>query len=42
MGRVVGGVTDLFHQASDAVSRMGRDAAPESSGDGRVRHIVVE
>ena len=42
MGRVVAGMTDLFHQASDAVSRLGRDASPEPPGESRVRHIVVE
>ena len=42
MNRVVGGVTDLFHQASEAVSRLGRDASPGPSGGDRVRHIVVE
>ena len=42
MSKVVGGVTDLFHQASDAMSRLGRDPAPTPSGDSRVRHIVVE
>ena len=42
MSRVVVGVTDLFHQASDAMTRLGREPAPEPPGDGRVRHIVVE
>jgi hypothetical protein len=42
MGRVVGGVTDLLHQASDVVSRLGRDAAPPPPTSDRVRHIVVE
>ena len=42
MSRAVGGVADLFHQASDAVSRLGREQRPTPPGEGRVRHIVVE
>jgi F420-dependent methylenetetrahydromethanopterin dehydrogenase len=42
MSRVVGGLADLFHQASDAMSRMGRDPSHGPSGEDRVRHIVVE
>jgi hypothetical protein len=42
MGRWVDGVTDLLRQASDAVSRIGRDPSPDPSNGGRVRRIVVE
>ena len=42
MHRVVGGLTDLLHQASDAVSRLGRDVPSTPTGDERIRHIVVE
>ena len=42
MGRVVGGVTDLLHQASAAGARLGRDAQPSPSTSDRVRHIVVD
>jgi hypothetical protein len=42
MGRVVVGVTDLLHQASDVVSRLGRDGSTPPPSSDRVRHIVVE
>jgi hypothetical protein len=42
IGRVVVGVTDLLHQASDVVSRLGRDGSTPPPSSDRVRHIVVE
>jgi hypothetical protein len=42
LSRAAAGVTDLFHQATDAVSRLGREPSSEPPGESRVRHIVVE
>ena len=43
LSRAAGGVTDLFHQASDAVSRLGREPSSRTAGrEPTSRHIVVE